>query len=280
MKFLVCGHIGQLGSEFCKYFDSNGLSYQGLDINEINISDTNSVISQIKLIGPDIVINCAAYNLVDKAEDTPGDAYAVNTIGAANLALACDLQRAKLVHFSTDYVFDGAKGLPYLEEDNANPINTYGKSKLLGEKMISSILGDYLIFRLSWLYGNGKQNFITKLLELSDNQDTLKIAEDETSVPTYTGTVVWLTMKALEENLKGLYHLTSGGKASRLDWAREIFDSLSIKKEIEAVSMDYFNLAAHRPKNSAMSNVLLSSLLGVTIPDWQMDLRYFLKTNF
>jgi dTDP-4-dehydrorhamnose reductase len=146
--------------------------------------------------------------------------------------------------------------------------------------MISSILGDYLIFRLSWLYGHGKQNFITKLLELAQIQSILKIADDESSVPTYTGTVVWLTLKALAENMTGLYHLTSGGMASRLDWAMEIFASLNIKKEIAPVSMEYFNLAAHRPKNSAMTNGLISSALGVTIPDWQLDLRYFLKTNF
>jgi len=229
---------------------------------------------------PDIVLNCAAYNLVDKAEDSIEEAHTVNTIGPANLAMACDLLGAKLVHFSTDYVFDGTKASSYTEEDRPNPINIYGKSKYLGEKMLSSIFDDYLIFRLSWLYGNGKQNFITKLLELSNQQSTLKIANDETSVPTYTGTVVWLTMKALEEGLSGLYHLTSGGKASRLDWSREIFSSLGIVKEIEPVSMDYFNLAAHRPINSAMTNSLISSNLGVTIPDWQMDLRYFLKTNF
>jgi len=171
---------------------------------------------------PDIVINCAAYNLVDKAEEDYITAYKTNALGVRNLAYLSNKLNAFFVHYSTDYVFDGTKenGL-YTEEDTPNPLNEYGKSKLTGERWIVEETENYLLFRVSWVYGRGKQNFIYKLIQWAKNNDYLKIAYDEISVPTSTRTIVEVTLKALDNGLTGLYHLTNSGYASRYEWAKK-----------------------------------------------------------
>ena len=172
----------------------------------------------------------------------------------ANLILACNNYKAKLVHFSTDYVFDGSKEGLYTEEDNPNPLNEYGKSKLFGEYFIQEQMEDYLIFRTSWVYGEGKQNFIYKLTGWAKSQEYLKAACDEFSVPTSTRTIVEVTLKAIQQELTGLYHLVNTGYASRFEWAREYFRLRGINKFIYPPYQSNFNLPAQRPRFSAMSN--------------------------
>lgn len=194
LKFLITGAKGQLAKEFVKELTNRGLEFIALTKEELDISDTNKVFKVIREVKPDIFINCAAYNLVDKAESFPAEAIAVNTLGVANLTFACADIKANLVHYSTDYVFDGTKVGFYTEEDQPNPLNEYGKSKLFGEFFIQKVLENYLIFRVSWVYGEGTQNFLCKLEEWAKKQEVLKVVVDEFSVPTSTKTIVEVTL--------------------------------------------------------------------------------------
>ena len=274
-KFLITGAKGQLAREFVKELTNRGLEFTALTKEELDISDNNKVFKVIKEVKPNIVINCAAYNLVDKAESFPAEAIAVNTLGVANLAFACADVKAILVHYSTDYVFDGTKVGFYTEDDQTNPLNEYGKSKLFGEFFIQKVLENYLIFRVSWVYGEGTQNFLYKLEEWTKKQGVLKVAVDEFSVPTSTKTIVEVTLKAIDAGLSGLYHLTNSGYASRYEWTKEYFKLKGINKLIYPAFQADFNLPAKRPKWSVMSNEKISKALGITIRDWKEDLKSF-----
>ncbi len=227
----------------------------------------------IKETNADIVINCAAYNNVDEAEKEPHQAYKVNALGAYNLSVACRDKGIRLIHYSTDYVFDGTKQGVYTEEDKLNPINEYGKSKLFGELFIQEILDKYLIFRTSWVYGRGKQNFLYKLEQWAKERDVLKIAVDEFSVQTSTRTIVEVTMKAIDAGLTGLYHLVNSGYASRYEWAKEYFRIKGISKLILPAYQADFNLPARRPRWSVMSNDKICKELGVEVREWREELR-------
>ncbi len=248
MRFLVTGAKGQLAREFIRYFESNGLEFLAFPKEELDVTDFNKVYKVLKEISPNVVINCSAYNQVDKAESEPYIAYKVNAIGVYNLAIATQEIGAKLVHYSTDYVFDGKKEGFYTEEDEPNPLNEYAKSKLQGELFIKELLEDYLIFRTSWVYGDGTQNFLYKLEQWAKERDVLKIAVDEFSVPTSTRTIVEVTMKAIDVGLTGLYHLVNSGYASRYEWAKEYFRIKGINKLIYPAYQADFNLPAKRPR--------------------------------
>ncbi len=276
-KYLIIGSKGQLGIEFIKILAGNQSIVIGVDIDELDICNMDSVFNFFKKTKPEIVINCAAFNLVDKAEENPEVAFKVNAEAVENLALASSETKSILVHYSSDYVFDGKKKDLYIESDKANPINKYGESKYLGEQLLFKNYDRSLIFRLSWVFGNGTQNFIYKFLEWGKKSGTLNIASDEISVPTSTLTVVDVTLSALQKELTGLYHLTNTGYISRYGWAKFISDELGLKLNINPVSKDSFNLKAIRPEFSAMSNEKISLELGITIPSWQDAVRKFSK---
>ena len=277
MKFLLIGSLGQLGNEFKHYFQKNNIEFYETDLATLDVFNLDDVLEIFSSIKPEIVINCSAYNFVDRAEEDRWNPIKVNTIGVKNLAYACEKYDSFLVHFSTDYVFDGEKPTQYTEEDEPNPINFYGLSKYLGEQAISDILDSYLIFRVSWLYGYGTQNFIVKFLHWVEDTDIVRIAIDEVSVPTSTFTVVDAVMKSLDEGLCGLYHLTNSGFASRYEWALEIKKNLGLRINIVPVNSEEFHLPARRPKFSAMSNQKISSDLNIEIPSWREELERFLN---
>jgi dTDP-4-dehydrorhamnose reductase len=212
MKYLITGRNGQLAQTFIKRFEREGIKFLAPDESDLDITDLSKVMKVVEESRPDVIVNCAAYNLVDHAEKEPEMAFAVNAEGPKILALAAHTHSAFFVHFSSDYVFDGMKenGL-YQESDITNPLNEYGKSKLAGEKLVQEENGESLIFRLSWVFGEGKQNFISKLLEWAAKNEYMKISCDEFSVPTYTDTVVDVTLKALDKGVTGLFHVTNSG---------------------------------------------------------------------
>jgi len=278
MNYLITGRNGQLAQAFIKRFEKQSISFIAPDEAHLDITDYNCVFDAVTVHRPDVIINCAAYNNVDKAEQDMITAFAVNATGPKHLARAAAQQKALLVHFGSDYVFDGVKenGL-YVESDEVHPLNEYGKSKLAGERHVLEELDRSLILRLSWVFGKGKQNFIYKLSEWAKNNEYLKIACDEFSVPTYTDTVVNITLKAIEQGLTGRYHLTNSGFCSRYEWAKVILGGLGIKKFIRPVPMDIFNLPAKRPKFSAMSNAKIGKLLKSNIPSWEEAVTSFLR---
>jgi dTDP-4-dehydrorhamnose reductase len=278
MKYLIAGRNGQLARAFIRRFEERVLDFSAPDKSQFDITDSASVSGVVDSYKPDVIINCAAYNLVDRAEQEREKAFAVNASGPAHLARAAAKRKAFLVHFSSDYVFDGQKenGL-YTEDDAANPLNEYGRSKLAGESAVREEAGKSLVFRLSWVFGEGKQNFIHKLMEWAKNNEYLKIACDEFSVPTYADTVADVTLKALEQEATGLYHLTNSGFCSRYEWAQAVLRDLGINKFIRPVTSDIFSLPARRPKFSAMSNDKLSQLLDIRIPSWEEGVWSFLR---
>lgn len=278
MKFLITGANGQLATEFQRNIErNNSCNVIPLSREKLDITDFNAVAEAILHYKPDIVLNCAAYNQVDKAEQDFERASKVNATGVKNLAALCCKNRALLIHFSTDYVFDGLKEGFYTEDDMPNPINNYGRSKLLGEKLLAEETDDFLLFRVSWVFGCGRQNFLYKLLELAKRNRVLKIAADQVSVPTYTEDIVKVTMAAVENGVRGLYHLTNNGYASRYEVARYYVEKARLPNVVLPVSSDFFPTIAKRPYFSAMSNIKLSQTLKQEIPDWQDAMDRFMR---
>jgi len=268
-KILITGSGGQLGSEFVRAFENSDYECIAPDESSFNITDytgSKKIISEIK---PDIIINCAAYNAVDDAEDKPDIAFSVNRDAVRSLAEICRDSKIFMVHYGTDYVFDGAKMDFYTEEDIPNPLGVYGKSKLEGEIAVLEILENSLVFRLSWVFGRGKQNFLYKLSQWAEKNRVLKISADEVSVPTYTGHIVKATIASFEKKLSGLYHLTNSGYASRYELTKYYIEKSSRDNLVIPVAMSTFAVKARRPGFSPMSNERLCGALGMELPHWK-----------
>lgn len=280
MKILITGGKGQLGMEFQRSLEKYGYEVAALDREYLDVSDSDSVKKTFSVEKPDIVLNCSAYNFVDKAEEDFDAAFKVNALGVRNLAFACKRSNTLLVHYSSDYVFDGKKEDFYVEEDEPGPINSYGKSKLLGENFLKEDTENFLLFRVSWVFGEGKQNFLYKLLEWAKKTRTMKVVYDQISVPTYTRDIVSLTMLAINKGLRGLYHLTNSGYASRYEVARFFIERLGLDNLLLPVGSDSFPSPAQRPYFSAMSNLKLSKALDVHIPDWKVGIESYVETMF
>jgi len=242
IKTLIIGSNGMLGSDLCKVFpDAVKLTHHDLDI-----TDREQVIESILKIKPDVVINAAAYTNVDGCEDNKELAFQVNGYGPGYIAEACARVGAKLVHFSTDYVFDGSKK-EYVESDIPNPINVYGHSKLLGEKKIIENMDDYRIVRISWLFGIHGKNFVETMLKLSGEMDTVKVVNDQFGKPTYTMDLANKIRETIELD-PGIYHITNDGVCSWYEFASSIIDNL-----IPCTSEE-FPRKAKRPKYSVLTN--------------------------
>ena len=276
MRVFITGSKGQLGGAFVKRFAENGWDYAAADVDTLDITDPDAVMDAVMAYRPGLIVNCSAYSLVDKAEAEKEKAFAVNARGPRHLAFAARRLEATFLQFSTDYVFDGAKAAPYTEGDKPNPLNVYGLSKLKGEEYARQA-GDSLIFRLSWLFGRGRQNFIHKLLEWAKKPGPLRISADEVSSPTCAEEVVTVTMEALKSGLRGTWHLANTGCCSRYDWAKLILKERGIEKELLPARMADFGLPARRPGYSALSNAALAGELGIKIPAWEEAVAKFMR---
>ncbi len=280
MKTLITGANGQLAGEFQRLLENYPHEVAALDRESLDISNDDHINKAFSAHAPDIVLNCAAYNLVDRAEEDFKSAFRVNAQGVRNLALACKKTNALLVHFSSDYVFDGKKEDFYTEEDETNPINNYGKSKLSGENFLKEETDNFLLFRVSWVFGEGQQNFLSKFLEWAKQKRVLKIVYDQISVPTFTRDIAHLTMFAINKGLRGVYHLTNSGYASRYEVARFFIERRGMDNLILPVRSDSFPSPAKRPYFSAMSNLKLSQALDVHIPHWKIGIENYVEAMF
>jgi len=269
MKVLITGSGGQLALEFQKRLSPECYKVYAPAEEELDISDVSAVSRAFDEACPNIVINCAAYNNVDGAEGDYDTAYRVNALGPRILAAASREHKALFVHFSTDYVFDGSKEGFYTEDDVPCPINKYGESKLAGELFVAEEAGRYLIFRTSWLYGNGRQNFLRRLMEWSGKQYVLKVVSDQVSAPTYTADVVDAVITTCYRSLTGLYHLTNSGYASRYEVARYFLEGVGVDSLVLPVNTAIFPSPANRPYFSAMSSYKLATAIGRDIAPWQ-----------
>jgi len=278
LKILVTGVRGQLAGEFQRIIPLTGHELQAPTEESLDISDPASISATMDSLQPDVVINCAAYNNVDRAETDSEAAYSINAIGPELLAVSCKKSGAIFVHYSSDYVFDGLKEGFYTEDDATNPINRYGETKREGETRVMEAGGQYLIFRLSWVFGNGRQNFLYKLSEWARKNRVLKIVSDQISVPTYTEDVAVMTMLAVEKGLKGLYHLTNSGYASRYEVARYFLEEMGLDNIVMPVVSDLFPAPARRPYFSVMSNNKLVAELGRPIPHWKDGIDRYIQS--
>ena len=277
MKYLIAGASGQLANAFITRFQRDETAFEAPPESVFDITNADAVEQTIERAKPDIILNCAAYNAVDAAEENPAPAFSINADAVATLATAAARQGALLVHYGSDYVFDGKTDTPYTEDAPANPLNQYGKSKFAGERAALETADEALVLRVSWVYGDGTQNFLHKMMQWSKGRDSLKIVHDQISVPTYTADIVEYTLKAVEKGLRGLFHLTNSGYAPRCEVAEYFFKSLRRDMQIIPVNSDEFPSPVQRPRFSAMSNAAISEKIGCEIPSWQNALERFVK---
>jgi dTDP-4-dehydrorhamnose reductase len=269
MNVLITGANGQLGQDMQKLCRLTLIDYIAAGSNIIDISDINSVSKFLAEHQVDVIINCAAYNAVDLAETEWKKAFSVNGLGVRNLAIAANQVGALLVHFSTDYVFDGTSGRPYTLADTPGPISRYGESKLLGESILRDLTDKYILIRTSWVFGSGNDNFPKKIVRASREKEELKVVTDQISSPTYTLDLAQATLDLIRKQVYGTYHITNSGYCSRYEWAAYILDQIGWKGSLVPATSDEFPTTAARPVFSVLDNFGTEETLGYSLPDWK-----------
>ena len=255
-KVLVTGANGMLGQDLCPILEDEGYEVVETDIQNLDITDFEAVKSVLNTEKPDIVIHCAAYTNVDKAEEDIETAKKINVTGTENLAKVCGENNITLVYISTDYVFDGelAKGSSYKPDDKTNPINNYGLTKLQGEEAVQKYCKKYYITRTAWLYGIHGKNFVETMISLADKPE-LKVVDDQVGCPTWTIELCNGIIKLLsEEKPYGIYHVCGGDKTSWYGFAKEIFKLAGLSVNLTPCTTEEFPRPAKRPKYSVMDN--------------------------
>jgi len=284
MRILLFGKNGQLGWELNRTLMCLG-ELVALDYPEIDFEKPPNVIKVLNQIKPDLIVNAAAYTNVDKAEEEPDKARLINADTPGEIANWCKLHNAVLIHYSTDYVFDGTKGSPYTEEDEPNPLNVYGKTKLEGEVAVQQSEAPYLILRAAWVYSMRGNNFVTKVLEWAKNSDVLRIVDDQISNPTWARALAEITADVIAMGLEdirscfsskgGLYHCAGSGYCSRYEWAEAIISEFLEDKKvaIAPAKANDFSYLAKRPLFSALECYKFESTFEVALPDWHRHLK-------
>ena len=272
-RVLITGAGGMLGQAVIKELRERGDDFVGLTHQELDVTDKARVLELFSSQKPDLVIHLAAWTDVDGCERAPEKAFTINEKGTENVARACAKNKAKMIYLSTDFVFDGKKKSPYTEDDPPHPLNTYGRSKLAGEKKVRENLKSYGIIRSSWLFGPGRDNFVTKVLSLAKTSVPLRLVEDQVGTPTYSGDLARALTELIKTTPQGIYHITNSGSASRYEWAKAILE-YSGYKEVEVIPIKYkdFSELAPRPSYS----VLGSSRLNLGLPHWREALKSYI----
>jgi dTDP-4-dehydrorhamnose reductase len=258
-KAVVFGAAGQLGVELVKELTSRGYSAMGWDRTQVDITDAAAVENALATYEADVVFNSAAYNQVDVAEKEPQSAFLVNALAVRNLALACRQVDARLVHFSTDYVFDGLACRPYTEEDPTHPLGAYAVSKLAGELYAQAYLDRALVIRTSGVYGPGglataRGNFVELMLRLAGSRNPIKVVEDHVASPTFAPLLAARTIDLVDLDLAGVFHIGGGTPMSWFEFARTIFAVAGLEPALQATNEREYRTTARRPRYSALSN--------------------------
>jgi len=292
MRILLIGNTGQLGWELERSLAALG-ELQACDYPQVDLADNESLRQVLHQCKPELIINAAAYTAVDHAESEPDLANAINTIAPAIMAEEALLSGAAFIHFSTDYVFDGFKGSPYLETDPPNPLSVYGRTKLAGEREVQQIGGAYLVLRTSWVYSLRRDSFVSKVLQWARSQPRLKLVTDQVSGPTWarmlaevTSHLILLGADDLVDWLSeqhGLYHLAGSGYCSRFEWGQEVLrldphKEEQIVQELLPALMVEFSTPARRPQFSALNCDSFSQTFHLQLPDWKIALKLAMET--
>jgi len=279
----LIGNKGMLGTDVEILLKNEGMDYIASD-QEIDITNVDELqkFAQSKPIT--WIVNCAAYTAVDKAEDEPELAFKINAEGPENIAEIAKQKGAKLIHISTDYVFDGTKKDAYTETDTPNPLGVYGKSKLQGEINIQRTLKEYFILRTAWLYGKHGNNFIYTMLRLFKERDEIRVVGDQFGAPTYAPDLAQAIIKIIQINSEtyGIYHFTSEGKTTWYDFACQIYNTskqqgiLTKDTALLKITTDQYPTKAKRPQNSYLSKEKIQKVFNVDVQPWQHGLNDFL----
>lgn len=276
MTIAVIGAKGMLGSELCTLLRSRKTELAALDIGEIDITDKKSVTSALSKIGPQLIINCAAYTNVELAEEEAEQAFAANQYGPKNLAEFASKTGAVLCHISTDYVFNGRKRGPYNEDDPTDPLGTYARSKLAGEEEVRRFEKHFII-RSAWLYGKNERNFVTTIINAARESDQIKVVDDQLGSPTYSVDLAARIMEIVGNLPFGTYHATNSGITSWYNLAKEALKIKGIATVVKPISSNEYPSKVARPKYSVLNNEKAEKAGLAPMPQWQDALRRFLS---
>lgn len=277
MRVLVTGASGQLGYDVCRELERRGVPFAGTSSRTLDITDSGAVLTALETYRPDAVIHCAAYTAVDRAEEEPERAFAVNETGTRNVAAACAGVGAKMIYISTDYVFAGAGEAFYETYDAAGPLNVYGRSKLAGEQAVRELLDRYFIVRISWVFGRNGNNFIKTMLRLAESRSEVRVVCDQIGSPTYTADLAPLLCDMTGTEKYGVYHATNEGVCSWAELAQEVFHRSGKVVHVEPILTAEYPTKAVRPLNSRLSKRALDEAGFSRLPCWQDALDRFLK---
>lgn len=277
MKVLVTGTKGQLGYDVVNELTGRGIEAVGVDIEEMDITDADSVNRVIAQAAPDAVIHCAAYTAVDAAEDNVELCRRVNVDGTQNIANICKKLDIPMIYISTDYVFDGEGERPWEPDDERTPLNVYGQTKYEGELAVQNTLDKYFIVRIAWVFGVNGKNFVRTMLNLAKNRDHITVVNDQFGSPTYTYDLARLLVDMVLTDKYGIYHATNEGICTWYEFACEIFRQAGVKVEVEPVSAKQYQARAKRPSNSRMNKDKLEKNGFKRLPSWQDALGRYLK---
>lgn len=277
MKVLVTGCRGQLGQDVCKRLAALDVEYDGVDIDDFDLTDAEETERCVVRSRPDAIIHCAAYTAVDKAEEASDLCFSVNEKGTFNLAKAAADLGTKIVYLSTDYVFDGAGSLPHKEEDPTNPLNVYGASKLAGERAILSQTERCFIVRTSWVFGIHGRNFVETMLRLGEQRDSVSVVCDQIGSPTYTVDLARLLCSMIFTEKYGIYHAANEGFCSWYDLACRTMELAGRPCRVLPINSAEYPTKAKRPLNSRLSKDKLTENGFERLPPWQDALERFLK---
>jgi dTDP-4-dehydrorhamnose reductase len=287
MRILLIGKYGQLGWELQRSLAPLG-EVTAVDIPDVNLANAEGTRQLVRSVKPDLIVNPAAYTAVDKAETEPEICRAINSTAPGMLAEEASLIHAGFIHYSTDYVFDGAKTTSYVEGDQTHPLNEYGQSKLDGELAIQQVEAAALILRTSWVYSTRQGGFVNKVLEWSRQQQTMRVVVDQVASPTWCRMLAEVTALVIATGAKdiyafmsqhrGLYHLAGSGSATRWEWARAILDLDPHKEQqvvtrLEQALTAEFPTPAQRPLQSSLDCTHFEQTFGLRLPDWQSALK-------
>lgn len=278
-KILITGSQGQLGKALNEFYTGNpDIQIVNTDVSEMNITEADEVMQMVCQEQPDIIINCAAHTQVDACETDQERAYLINAVGPKNLSEAANAVDAVLVHISSDYVFDGEKGEPYIEGDVYNPQSVYGETKLAGEEFVRSIARKYFVVRTAWLYGEGK-NFINAMLKQAESRDTIRVVGDQFGTPTSAKEVVKVIDLLCGSDKYGTYHATCEGSCSWAEFAETIYEMCGKNMKVISVTTEEYGSPAKRPAYSILDNKKLREEFGYAMAEWHEALRQYLTAR-
>lgn len=271
MKVLLFGAGGQLGRELATQLGQQGVEVRPHGRDSVDLTQWEQVTAAFREFEPDIVINAAAYTAVDKAESERDVARATNAQAPELLAAACMRHRAFLIHYSTDYVFDGTKRIPYTELDSPNPLNVYGQTKLEGERRVQGAGINYLVLRIGWVYSATGKNFFNTVLRLAREGKPLRIVDDQVGVPTSTAAVARLTaaILAAKDRPQGLFHFAPAGQTSWCGFAKRIVEKMDLGVDVVPIPSSAYPTPARRPTYSVMSSAALQKVLPFPQQSWE-----------